>query len=194
MPSRRGDVTRLLPAWGQGGAAEQQLFELLEPELRQLARAALRRTPDLQRKLQPDELVSEVYLRLKHYLNTRDDVSFENRRPFFKMVLTVMRHVLLDLARSGGQSKPGTTLLLSERHAESVADTHRAIDAFLFYDTLDRLRAKNETQAMAIELHYVAGWTLAESAEMMGLSTATLKRQLAVARQWFEIQLVSGKL
>ena len=47
---------------------------------------------------------------------------------------------------------------------------------------------------MAIELHYVAGWTLEESAEMMGLSTATLKRQLAVARQWFEIQLVSGKL
>ena len=66
------------------------------------------------------------------------------------------------------------------------------IDAFLFYDTLDRLRVKNETQAVAIELHYVAGWTLEESAELMGLSTATLKRQLATARQWFEIQLVSG--
>src|SRR4029079_19429511 len=132
-----GDITRLLPAWGKGGDPEQQLFDLLEPELRVLASSALRRTADLRRKLQPEELVSEAYVRLKQYLNTRDDVSFENRRPFFKMVLKVMRHVLLDLAKSGGQSKPRTTLILSERDIEHLPDDKQAVDAYVFYETLD---------------------------------------------------------
>src|SRR4029078_12232156 len=107
------------------------------------------------------------------------------------MVLKVMRHVLLDLAKSGGQSKPRTTLILSERDIEHLPDDKQEVDAEVFYKTLDRLRAKNARQAEAIELHYVAGWTLEESAELLGLSTPTLKRQLAAARQWFEMQLVS---
>jgi RNA polymerase sigma factor (TIGR02999 family) len=189
---KNGEITRLLPAWGKGGQAEQQLFELLEPELRDLARSSLRNAPDLQRRLQPDELVNEAYLRLQHYLGTREGVSFENRRPFFSMLLKVMRHVLLDVAKKGGESKPRTTLMLPVSDAEVVGDGGRVIDAYVFYEALDRLRAKNEIQASAIELHYIAGWTLEESAELMGLSTATLKRQLAAARQWFEVQLSAG--
>jgi RNA polymerase sigma factor (TIGR02999 family) len=192
MPSRPADITRLLPAWGRGGRSEQELFDVLEPELRQLAKSALRKTPDLQRKLMPDELISEMYVRLKQYLDTRDDVSFENRRAFFAMVLKVMRHVLLDLAKSGGRSKPRTTLILPLTDADRVGEKSRTVEAYEFYETLDRLRLKNRDQAGAIELHYIAGWTLEESAELMGLSTATLKRQLAAARQWFEVQLSAG--
>jgi RNA polymerase sigma factor (TIGR02999 family) len=186
-----GDITRLLPAWGKGGEAEQALFDLLEPELRQLARSSLGNAPDLQRKLQPDELVNEAYLRLQQYLGTREDVSFENRRRFFAMVLKVMRNVLLDVAKKGGQSKPRTTLMLPITEAALQASPHdkQPVDTDAFYQTLDRLRAKNEDQAAALELHYLAGWTLEESAEITGLSTATLKRQLAAARQWFEVQL-----
>jgi RNA polymerase sigma factor (TIGR02999 family) len=179
----------LLPAWGRGGVAEQELFDLLEPELRQLARGSLRRTPGLERKIQPDELVNEAYLRLQQYLGTREDVSFENRRLFFGMVMKVMRHVLLDLAKKGGEAKPRTTLMLPVKEGQAKSDQARTLDTYAFYEALDRLRSKNELQASAIELHYVAGWTLEESAEMMGLSTATLKRQLAAARQWFEVQL-----
>jgi RNA polymerase sigma factor (TIGR02999 family) len=192
MDVRSHAITRLLPAWGRGGLAEQELFDLIEPELRQLARSSLRRTPGLERKIQPDELVNEAYLRLQQYLGTREDVSFENRRRFFGMVMKVMRHVLLDLAKKGGEAKPRTSLMLPVKDAEVKSDRGRVIDAYAFYDALDRLRAKNELQASAIELHYVAGWTLEESAEMMGLSTATLKRQLSAARQWFEVQLVDS--
>jgi DNA-directed RNA polymerase specialized sigma24 family protein len=113
------------------------LLELLEPELRRLARVSLRRTPGLERRIQPDELVNEAYLRLQQYLGTRQDVSFDSRRLFVGMVLKVMRHVLLDLAKRGGDSKP-------------------------------------------------------QSAELMGQSTATLKRQLAAARQCFEVQVGPG--
>jgi RNA polymerase sigma factor (TIGR02999 family) len=189
MATTPGNITRLLPAWGKGGAAEQDLFDLIEPELIVLAKSALRRTPGFENKLQPEELVSEAYLRLQQYLGTRDNVSFENRRPFYAMVLKVMRHVLLDLAKKGGQAKPRTTLMLPVADAERVDDRGSSVDAYVFYECLDRLRAKNEKQAAAIELHYIAGWTLEESAELMELSTATLKRQLAAARQWFEIQL-----
>jgi RNA polymerase sigma factor (TIGR02999 family) len=192
MDHKNGDITRLLPAWGKGGEAEQALFELLEPELRRLARSSLRNAPDFQRKIQPDELVNETYLRLQHYLGTRADVSFENRRLFFGMILKVMRHILLDLAKKGGEAKPRTTLMLPITHADTIAGADGAIEALAFYEVLDRLRAKNEAQAAAIELHYIVGWTLEESAELMGISTATLKRQLAAARQWFEVQLADG--
>jgi RNA polymerase sigma factor (TIGR02999 family) len=192
MDAKAADITHLLPAWGRGGQAEEALFQLLEPELRKLARSSLRRVPGLERKIQPDELVNETYLRLQQYLGTREDVSFENRRPFFAMVLKVMRHVLLDLARKGGESKLRTTLMLPVTAAEAVPVPEKSIDAYTFYQALDRLHAKNERQAAAIELHYIAGWTLEQSAELMGLSTATLKRQLAAARQWFEVQLASN--
>jgi RNA polymerase sigma factor (TIGR02999 family) len=183
----------MLPAWGKGGEAEQALFERLEPELRQLARSSLRKLPHVQRKIQPDELINEAYLRLQQYLGTREDVSFENRRVFFSMVLKVMRHVLLDIGKKGGEARPRTTLMLPMSDAEPVADRARTIDVVVFYQVLDRLREKNEKQAMAIELHYIAGWTLGQSAELMDMSTATLKRQLAAARQWFELQLSAGE-
>ncbi|MEQ1759524.1 MAG: sigma-70 family RNA polymerase sigma factor [Vicinamibacterales bacterium] len=184
-----GAITRLLPAWGNGGEAERELFDLLEPELQRLAWSALRRTPDLAHRIEPGELVNETYLRLKQYLDTRKDVSFENRRRFFTMVLTVMRHVLLDLAKQGGQSKPPTTLMLPLSAAELRAEAGSVVDAFAFYEALDRLKRKNERQAEAIELHYIVGWSLEECADLMEMSTATLKRQLAAARQWFEVQL-----
>jgi len=183
------DITHMLPAWGKGGKAEEALFHLLEPELQKLAQSSLRRMSGLDRRIQPEELVSEVYLRLKHYLGTHEDVSFENRRPFFAMILRVMRQILLDVAKKGGASAPRTTLMLPASAAQAAPDRGRLIDAYAFYEALDRLRVKNQAQAAAVELHYIAGWTLQQSAEMMGLSTATLKRQLAAARQWFEMQL-----
>jgi RNA polymerase sigma factor (TIGR02999 family) len=192
MDPNAGDITRLLPAWGRGDTAERELFSLLEPKLRELARSALRRMPGLERKIQPDELVNEAYLKLQQYLGTRRDVSFENRRLFFGMVMKVMRHLLLDVARKGGQHQPRTTLMLTVSHADAVANRDRGIDAYGFYQALDRLRSKNESQAEAIELHYIAGWTLEQSADLMGLSTATLKRQLAAARQWLEVQLANS--
>src|SRR5204862_3043501 len=106
----RGDVTSLLPAWGQGGQAEEQLFALIEPELLKLARSVVYNNADLARRIEPGELVSEAYIRLKQYLGSNRDVSFENRRRFYAMVLKVMRNVLLDAAKKGGQSRPQTTL------------------------------------------------------------------------------------
>jgi RNA polymerase sigma factor (TIGR02999 family) len=185
----RGDVTTLLAAWGTGGHAEEQLFELIEPELLTLARTAIAGRVGFARRFEPCELVSETYIRLKHYLGSDRDVSFENRRRFYAMVLKVMRNLLLDAVKKGGKSKPDTTLILPLTTQIGMAEGSQAVDVMAFYEALDRLRKKNEQQAAAIEHHYITGWTLDESAELMGLSTATLKRQLAAARQWFEVQL-----
>lgn len=184
-----GEITRRLADWGRGGDAEAALFDLLGDELLTLARSILKKNLDVQRKIEPAELVSESYIRLKQYLGTKRDVSFENRRRFYQLVLTVMRNVLLDGLKKGGKARPRTSHLLTLGAVKGRPDAAPAIDVSDFYRVLDRLRAKNERQALAIELHYIAGWPLNESAEMLGISTATLKRQLASARQWFEIQL-----
>ena len=189
----QGEVTRLLAAWGRGGEAERRLFELIEPELVKLARSVLRRNPNMGRRLEPEELVSETYVRLKAYLGQRQDVSFENRRYFYSMVVTVMRNLLLDMVKRGGKARPQTARIFTMSAAEHVPDGPAGIDAYAFYQALDRLKAKNERQARAIELHYIIGLTLDDSANLMGLSTATLKRQLAAARQWFEQQLLGNE-
>jgi DNA-directed RNA polymerase specialized sigma24 family protein len=132
---------------------------------------------------------SRTDIKLKQYLNTKQDVSFENRRRFYQLVLTVMRHVLMDGVKKGGKAKPRTSHLLTVGHAEAQGDDARSVDTYDFYRALDRLRARNKKQASAIELHYMVGWPLDECAEMLDISTATLKRQLVSARQWFDVQL-----
>ena len=135
--------------------------------------------PGLERKIQPEELVNEAYLKLQQYLDSREDVSF-------RISSTVLRNgpgkscgtCCSNLAKKGGESTLRTTLMLAVAAAEAVPD-RTSIDAFAFYRALEPLHVKNGQQAVAVELHYIAGWTLQQSAELMGLSTATLKRQLS---------------
>jgi len=185
---RPGVITQHLAAWGRGGDAEAALFDLLSPELDKLARSVLAKNVRLQRHIEASELVSETYIRLKKYVGSNRDVSFENRRRFYALVLTVMRNVLTDGVRKGGKARPKTSNVLTVGHADGASPAS-SVDAYDFYLTLDRLREKNQRQAEALELHYVAGWPLDTCADMLGISTATLKRQLVSARQWFDVQL-----
>jgi RNA polymerase sigma factor (TIGR02999 family) len=186
-PADFGTVSLLLHAWKAEGddTVEEALFGVVEPELRRLAESAIRRLPALAHRLEPAELVNEAYIRL----HNAGSVRFANRRFFYAMAVKIMRHILLDLAKQGGQSRPRSLMVLTLGRAQGVADAGGLVDAVGFYDLLDRLREKNPAQAEALEMHYVAGWTLSECAEQLGLSTATLKRQLAAARQWFAASL-----
>src|SRR4051812_36575811 len=109
MPKQSpGDITRLLRAWKSEGSAEAEarLFALVECELVKAASASIRRHPARSHKIDPRELVNEAYLALRAY-----PVVTENRGPFFRLMSTVMRHYLLDLAAHDKASKRPPSVL-----------------------------------------------------------------------------------
>ena len=161
---------------------------MIEPELLKLARSTIYNNQDFVRRLEPSELVNEAYVCLKRSLGSNRDVSFENRRRFYAMVLKVMRLSCWTWPRRAASRSPPRLWSCRSLRPKRL-QRENSLSRQPVHEALDHPRTKNEEQAEAIELHYIVGWTLDESAEMMGLSTATLKRQLAAARQWFQVQL-----
>ena len=205
-------ATRLINAWAEGDdRAAHDLFRLFENELSILARSALATDPQGREELEPAGLISELFLRLDKYFkgagqartagqgDDGDDHgdgdgnagarAFPNRKYFYAMALKVMRNILIDMAKKGGAAKPRQSRFVSVSAAGAAAATRVSFDPIDFYDTLDRLRARNPEQAEALERHYILGQTLSEVAAEMSASTATVKRRLVAAKQWFEIQL-----
>lgn len=187
---RTKDATWLINAWARGDAsAADDLFRVLSDELAKLAKSAFGRDSRLRDELEPAGLISEAFLKLDKYFKSRDQVEFPNRKAFYAVALRTMRHLLLDLSKRGGADRPRRSRIVSVGHADDGVATRTAFDAVDFYATLDRLRARNAEHAEALERHYILGQTLSEVAEEMGLATATVKRRLVAAKQWFEVQL-----
>jgi RNA polymerase sigma factor (TIGR02999 family) len=176
----RGQVTELLRAWRQGEkAAADRLIPLVYDELRQRAAAALR--PERpQHTLTPTALVHEAYLRLVG----QELPPLESRRHFYGIAARVMRQVLVDHARARRAAKRNLgreALPLDE--AIPVGD-ERAASLVALDDALAALAAFDPEKARLVELRYFAGLTIEETAEMLGVSPATVKREWAVARAW----------
>lgn len=183
----KGRITLLLKAWKEDGdfAARDELFSLIEDELHAIARQSLRRMGNFQRKLQPTEIVSELYLKLADY-----DVTWENRHFFFSMVGRIVRNILLDVARREDAAKrPPSVMRLAEEAAESVGRRDSEYEVLEFYHVLDRLRTVNPRHAETVEWHGILGLTLAEVAEHHGISPVTAKRDLKAAKAWLLVQM-----
>lgn len=182
-----GAITVLLKAWKEAGDldARDKLFSLVEGDLHTIARSALRRMTGFEHKLQPTELVNELYLRLANY-----EVTWNNRRFFFGMVSRVVRNILLDAARRDDAAKrPPTTLRVDLEDVSAEARRDGDYDVADFYRALDHLRTLNPRHADTIELHGVLGLSLAEVAQHHGVSTATAKRDLQAAKVWLRFQM-----
>ena len=185
MPSEV-DITQLLRAAHDGDAqAMETLVPLVYEQLRRLARARLRNErPD--HTLNTTALVHEAYLRLIDI----NKVTWQNRTHFLSMAARVMRRVLVDYAtrrnalkRGGGrrnQPLDEEATLIPEAYAEAVADLHEA---------LNRLEAINPRCSQAIEQRYFGGLTLEETAEVLDVSVATVKRDIRFAQAWLADEL-----
>lgn len=178
------DLTLLLQRASQGDAAANgDLLTRVYGELKQLAGAQLRREAP-GRTPQPTALVNEAYLRL---VGTAG--GWENRRHFFGAAARAMRQVLVDHARRRDAEKRGGDLArvtLSE--AENVGVDAEA-EVLQVADLLEKLEAKSERLARLVELRYFAGLDIESTAEVLGMSPATVKRDWAYARAWLLEQL-----
>ena len=181
------DVTTLLAKWRKGSVeAEAQLMERVQGELRRLAASYLRRERAGQ-TLQPTAVVNEAYMRLL----PQRGVSWENRAHFFGIAARMMRRVLVDHARRRHAAKrdAGPADPVSISGVASPAREADPIDVLALHDALSKLADLDKRQAEIVEMRFFAGLTVEEIAEVLEISTATVKREWATAKLWLRRQM-----
>src|SRR5919108_5046108 len=180
MVSAPGPVTQLLVAWTNGNrAALEELIPVVYPELRRIAGRYLRRER-LGHTLQPTALVHEAYVKLID----QDRAQWQNRAQFFGVAAQLMRRILVDHARERAADKRGGGVRPVTLVDAMAASPDRGIDVLALDEALERLTALYPEQGRLVELRYFGGLTIEETAEVLGMSPATVKRQWAVARAW----------
>jgi RNA polymerase sigma factor (TIGR02999 family) len=179
-PSRAEDVTGLLLAWQDGDAdALQRLIPLVYRELQRVARARLRLEP-AGHILQTTALVHEAYLRLVDI----DRMHIRNRAHLLALAGRLMRQVLVDAARRRGALKRGGDVTVVTLDDVSLPTEARGVEVLALDQALDELASLELRLARVVELRFFAGLTIAEAAEALDTSTATIERDWTVARAW----------
>jgi RNA polymerase sigma factor (TIGR02999 family) len=180
-----GDITILLQEWSKGDdSALEPLFELIYPQLRHIAGSLMRRERP-GHVLQPTGIVNEFYLKLVQQQRLR----VEDRGHFLSLAARFMRRILMDQARKNGARKRdgGRPVVLTEDLSWFNA---AAGDRMLDVDTaLNELRNIDERKCRIVELCYFLGFTVEETAEVLGVSKATVDRELKFARGWIQERL-----
>jgi RNA polymerase sigma factor (TIGR02999 family) len=184
------DVTRLLDAAAAGDAcAAKELLPLVYDELRQLAAARLAQEKPGQ-TLQATALVHEAYLRL---VGTDPDQQWNGRGHFFAAAAEAMRRILVEQARRKGRLKHGGGLVRHDLDADvNVAAPEPGEDILALDEALGRLGEKHPVKAELVKLRHFAGLTVAQAAEVLGISPATADRYWAYARAWLHAEITGG--
>jgi RNA polymerase sigma factor (TIGR02999 family) len=181
------DVTGLLRRWSEGDPqALETLIPLVYEELRRLAASYLR-SERPGHTLQPTALVHEAYLRMLGQKN----VLWQNRTHFFGIAAQMMRRILIDDARRRSAAKrDGGPLRVDLDVLENgEASVDRATELLAVDRALEQLEKLDPRQARIVELRFYGGLTVEETAEVAGISTATVKREFRIARAWLRQEL-----
>jgi RNA polymerase sigma factor (TIGR02999 family) len=178
-------VTELLGRWQAGDAhALEALMPLVYEELRRLARRYLRQERP-EHTLQSTALVHEAFMRLVG----QDLPALHNRAHFYAVAATLMRQILVDHARShAARKRGGATPVVPLELAGSPADP-RGRDVLALDDALNGLAALDPRQSRIVELRYFTGLSIEETAEVLGISPATVKRDWITARAWLQREM-----
>jgi len=181
--SGSGGITELLRHWQEGDPqALSQVIENVYPELRRIAAGRLRgQSPDA--TLSPTELLHEAWIRLAQ----AEGLSFEQRAPFFTATAIIMRNVLVDRARAKGAAKrnPANALPVALPAAPEfdLPSVDRALNA---------LELLSPRQARQVDLRFFGGFSAEETAEILSVSPATLKRDWLAARMFIKQFIEAG--
>lgn len=179
--SAPGVVTALLSDWQRGEAsALDALLPLVYDELHAIAARSLRRERG-DHTLQPTALVNEAYMRLVG----QQEVAWNNRAHFLAISAQLMRRVLLDHARRRQAEKRGGEVEIVRLDTAAAGwPVRRDLDVIALDDALTRLGVIDPQQARVVELRFYAGLSVEETAEALGVSPTTVKREWRMARAW----------
>jgi RNA polymerase sigma factor (TIGR02999 family) len=179
-------VSQLLADWAaQDPTARDRLVPIVYEELRRLAHHYMR-GERAGHTLQTTALVNEVYLRLAGI----NGLQWRDRAHFFAMAARLMRRILVDYARRHGRDKRGggVSVTTLEDHAVTAEPN---VDIIALDAALEQLAAVDRQQSQVVELRFFAGLSIEETAEALGISPATVKRDWTTAKMWLHHELAS---
>jgi RNA polymerase sigma factor (TIGR02999 family) len=178
------EITTLLQRWSEGDRTAGDLaLDRVYTELRHLAAHYLRQErPD--HTLQPTALVHEIYLRL-----AGKPVEWADRKHFFVVAAGHMRRILVDHARAREAEKRGGPAVRVPLQDADRPDLPRDAELLALDQALEDLNGLDLRAASAVELRFFGGFSESEAAEILGISTATLKRDWEFARAWLLARL-----
>jgi RNA polymerase sigma factor (TIGR02999 family) len=181
------DITGMLAAWNDGStAALNRVIDVIYPELRRTARKHLaRRKPG--ESLESAAVANEVYLKLLQ----SGGISCENRTHFLALCSQMIRRILIDHARSRGFAKRGGNAQRLPLDQVLVSAQARGIDVLALDEALNTLARIDARKTRVVELRYFGGLSIEETAEVLGVSLDTAKRDWRMARAWLLAELSS---
>jgi RNA polymerase sigma factor (TIGR02999 family) len=189
MSKATGSVTRLLKDWQEG---ETRAMEELMPVIYRQLRAIAQNQMKGQKRghtLVPTALVHEVFLRLSQ----GDPQAWNNRSHFFVVAATCMRQILTDYARAKGAQKRGGGAIRVSFDEKVHHAGNSEMDLAELTQALERLEKQDGRLVKVVELRYLAGLSIEETAVVLGISPATVKRDWDMARAWLKRELESGR-
>ncbi|MBM3759078.1 MAG: sigma-70 family RNA polymerase sigma factor [Acidobacteria bacterium] len=190
-PTPEPQITQLLLAWNGGDpTAMERLAPIVYSELRRLAQRYLSKERP-EHRFQATELVNEAYLKL---IDCKQ-VQWQDRSHFFALSAQLMRRILVDLARSGKRLKRGEGLVVPLVFEECAAasETDRSLDWLELDVALKALEVLDSRKAKVVELRFFAGLSIEETAEVLDVSTVTVRRDWQFARAWLRRELAQTK-
>jgi RNA polymerase sigma factor (TIGR02999 family) len=180
------EITLMLQEWSAGNReALDQLMPLVYEELRRQAARYLRNERS-GHTLQTTALIHEAYLKLVD----QREVNWQNRAHFYGIAAEMMKRILLDHAKARHREKRGgnaENLPLNE--AFYVAADEKRIDLIALDEALSRLAKMDERQARIVEFRYFGGLSVEDTAEVLSISVATVKRDWSSAKAWLRLEI-----
>ena len=188
MPAATAPISELLANWGTGDQeAFRALVPLLYDDLRRIAHQHLRKVR-ADHTLQTTALVHEAYLRLEKFPQSQ----ILNRSHFLAVCALLMRQILTRYERTRRAAKRGNGAPnLTLDNAES-AMTRRPVDLLALDDALDGLARLDPQQSRIVELRFFGGLSIEDTADVLGIAPATVKRHWSTARVWLHQEMRGG--
>jgi RNA polymerase sigma factor (TIGR02999 family) len=184
----QNQVTQLLLDWGNGDkAALDKLVPVVYQELRRLAAYYMRRERP-GHTLQTSALVNEAYMRLVDYSQMR----WQSRAHFFAVAAQAMRRILVEHARKRHFAKRGGGAVKVSFDEAAIVSQEQAADLVALDDALTSLEAMDERKARIVELRYIGGLNIEETAEVLSISPATVQREWRAAKAWLYREINDG--
>jgi RNA polymerase sigma factor (TIGR02999 family) len=187
MAENSPDLTELLQEWSDGSReALDAIMPLVYEELHRQAHHYLRRER-AEHTLQTTALVNEAYLKLVG----QNRVEWQNRSHFFGIAANIMRRILVDYAKTKHRRKRGGVAedLPLEEVFYVASKEEDEVDLLLLDRALNELAQLDERQAKIVELRFFSGLSIAETAEVLNISPATVKRDWNMAKAWLHHEL-----